>query len=743
MNLVTIDTSPGNMSMYIAPNNTKYLQMGANTSTIQIGPLTQNTGAQNVSTFINGVRIDSNTTNNNLIVTFSSNSYSVNNYPSTNFNNTIVSNTAFSANMSGNHCTAVGHNCLTNNSTGIRNTAIGAGAAQSLTTANYNTALGSRALASATTDSNQVAIGYNALTSSVISNYPNVAVGTYALQSLNNSICGANVAVGHQALGSLTNGTGNVAIGYLADNAPQDANNFSVNTTGSGNVCIGNQATSKGYSNCIVLGQNAYATAADQIILGSVGGGHTTYIQGSGGLNVNAGPTSLMGLTAGTTSLGTTTTNNLTINAGNTFTSNGPTIFGTNQAQGFPTAMPSNGAGLVLAWNVNSSYSQGDTSFLNYAQFGTGGFRFYTANNQNANNYVTKNLAPIACGSLSSSGSAYLGATTIYEATGTVGGENGVGSLVIDHGNSCGVSSIIFPSRGNRSSDYGYIRYRDDVDNVLGYEQSRLEIGVENDFGAAGGVIDALILNKRGGYVGVGQSNPLYTLDVSGSGRFTRGLTINNNQTYIGNSASAPTIYCSLGISTLNNDLRDGIAIKASATNDMAFMQFINQAGSIIGQISNTGGGTGTSYVTTSDRRLKKDIIPMENILDKIMLLKPCNYNWISNNTSSFGFIAQEVFEIFPKLYNEIPNSDGNIDEPRDKDTGVPLHYGIDYGRFTPYIVKAIQEQNTIVTNLQKENEDLKSTIEIHQTEINNLKTKNELLESRLSAIEARLAAGI
>lgn len=41
MNLVTIDTSPGNMSMYIAPNNTKYLQVGANASTIIIGTVTQ------------------------------------------------------------------------------------------------------------------------------------------------------------------------------------------------------------------------------------------------------------------------------------------------------------------------------------------------------------------------------------------------------------------------------------------------------------------------------------------------------------------------------------------------------------------------------------------------------------------------------------------------------------------------------------------------------------------------------
>ena len=42
MNLVTIDTSPGNMSLYLAPNNTKYLEMGLNASTVVIGSSTTN-----------------------------------------------------------------------------------------------------------------------------------------------------------------------------------------------------------------------------------------------------------------------------------------------------------------------------------------------------------------------------------------------------------------------------------------------------------------------------------------------------------------------------------------------------------------------------------------------------------------------------------------------------------------------------------------------------------------------------
>ena len=119
----------------------------------------------------------------------------------------------------------------------------------------------------------------------------------------------------------------------------------------------------------------------------------------------------------------------------------------------------------------------------------------------------------------------------IYEATGTGDAGAASGSLVIEHGNTGGVSSIIFPSKNNSGAgaDYGYIRFRDDVNNSTSAEQGRLEIGTENDNGPAGSVMDALILQKSGGYVGVGTSNPTYTLDVTGTGRFTSDVSINGN----------------------------------------------------------------------------------------------------------------------------------------------------------------------------------------------------------------------
>ena len=278
--------------------------------------------------------------------------------------NTAVSNWAFKDNpMSGDHCTAVGHNCLVKNSTGKYNIAIGADTLSNVTTGGYNTALGGMALQALTTGSSNVAIGYAALALSIASTYPSVAVGYGALYNYNNSNSGANIAIGYQSLGSLTTGEGNVAIGYLADNS--NAGSGVKNTTSSQNICIGNQATSNGNANCIVLGEGAHANANNQIILGKAGGGHTTWIQGSGGLHVNGGSTNVGTLNSGTIR--------------NAVFSNDGT---------FPARNPDHNQGFSLAWNYLND-GGGTSDFLCFPQLGYGGFSFFngTANNTRTPGY--------------------------------------------------------------------------------------------------------------------------------------------------------------------------------------------------------------------------------------------------------------------------------------------------------------------------------------------------------------------
>jgi hypothetical protein len=70
----------------------------------------------------------------------------------------------------------------------------------------------------------------------------------------------------------------------------------------------------------------------------------------------------------------------------------------------------------------------------------------------------------------------------IYETTGTSHGIN-TGTLILEHGNDGGSSSIVFPSKVNNSSDYAYITYNENYGEagVTTTENGVLLLGSEND----------------------------------------------------------------------------------------------------------------------------------------------------------------------------------------------------------------------------------------------------------------------
>ena len=164
-------------------------------------------------------------------------------------------------------------------------------------------------------------------------------------------------------------------------------------------------------------------------------------------------------------------------------------------------------------------------------------------------------------------------------------------------------------------------------------------------------------------------------------------LTINSQQTKLGTGA---LIDGCLSINATESAFRNCIRMKSNYDGAMYFIQFTGSNNVDFGAIGNYG--SGITFSNFSDRRLKEDIIPMENTLDKIMALKPSTYKWKSTGQDDEGFIAQEVFEVFPQMRHPIPKAvDSQCDCPVD-DKGNPVYHGLDYGKFTPQIIKAIQE---------------------------------------------------
>jgi hypothetical protein len=118
---------------------------------------------------------------------------------------------------------------------------------------------------------------------------------------------------------------------------------------------------------------------------------------------------------------------------------------------------------------------------------------------------------------------------------------------------------------------------------------------------------------------------------------------------------------------------------------------------------------TDGQYLAASDRRLKKDIVPVQSVLDRILQVKPVRYHFNHESASdplSYGFIAQDVQALFPEMVHESKSSS----------KGDMLH--MNYAAFNVLTVKAIQEQ---------------------QTQIEALKAENTALKARLDAIEALL----
>ena len=105
-----------------------------------------------------------------------------------------------------------------------------------------------------------------------------------------------------------------------------------------------------------------------------------------------------------------------------------------------------------------------------------------------------------------------------------------------------------------------------------------------------------------------------------------------------------------------------------------------------------SGSGTGSvSFNTTSDERLKENIVNTTNKLDKIKQIQVKDFNYIGKDVTTTGLIAQELNTIIPDVVRE-----GSEDAAKDP-------WGVDYGKLTPYLIKAIQEQQTQIDALQSE----------------------------------------
>lgn len=149
----------------------------------------------------------------------------------------------------------------------------------------------------------------------------------------------------------------------------------------------------------------------------------------------------------------------------------------------------------------------------------------------------------------------------------------------------------------------------------------------------------------------------------------------------------------------LSNDSQAHMGICISESADSVAGLYINRQnydGSMIifrransqrGSITITS--SGTSYNTTSDRRLKKDIETITDGTDKLMAMNPVTHGWKADPEADavHGFIAQEMMDIVPEAVSGEPEGDEMM--------------SMDYGRITPVLVAALQDAHKKIAELE------------------------------------------
>ena len=323
---------------------------------------------------------------------------------------------------------------------------------------------------------------------------------------------------------------------------------------------------------------------------------------------------------------------------------------------------------------------------------------------------------------IDSSGRLLLGTTTEGQADAddlTVAGSGNTGITIRSGTTSHGA---IYFSRGTSGNDEfnGFVDYDQD-DNYL-------------RFGSAG--TERMRINSSGN-IGIGTTSPSSPLHVknagstacrfilensgSGSDDSTQIWSQNNDLAFNTNDSermridssgrvliNRTSVFSSEKLSVVYAPANRGMVIDTDSTftgnsNIIGF----RANGSLGGSITFTNNGTTTAYVTSSDYRLKENVVDLDGAIDRVKQLAPKRFNFIADaNKTVDGFLAHEAQTVVPEAVfgthnevevwresEELPEGVSAGDTKLDEDGNpIPKYQGIDQSKLVPLLTAALQE---------------------------------------------------
>jgi hypothetical protein len=128
-----------------------------------------------------------------------------------------------------------------------------------------------------------------------------------------------------------------------------------------------------------------------------------------------------------------------------------------------------------------------------------------------------------------------------------------------------------------------------------------------------------------------------------------------------------------------------------SATTAVFQIAFHNPNG-LVGHIETSG--SSTSYVTSSDYRLKENVVLLTGAIDRLQQIPVHRFNFIADpNTVVDGFLAHEAQAVVPEC---VTGAKDEVDED-----GNPVYQGIDQSKLVPLLTAALQEALQKIEDLE------------------------------------------
>ena len=209
---------------------------------------------------------------------------------------------------------------------------------------------------------------------------------------------------------------------------------------------------------------------------------------------------------------------------------------------------------------------------------------------------------------------------------------------------------------------------------------------------------NALVVN--GGSVGVGTSAPTKLLTV-GSSTATSGIGNNGIFVNIDGGAAVTAKSGTSGVEvqvnaegstqgTIGTYSNHPVDFRVSNSNVMWLSTSANVG---IGQtspaykldVTGTIRATG-DVIAYSDRRVKQDIVTLENSVDLVKKLRGVSYKKIGEDDQKIGVIAQEILEVLPQVVSKDENG----------------MYSVAYGNMAGLFIEAIKEQQAHIETLEE-----------------------------------------